>query len=127
VPSDAAGQSIQGRHRRVLSRQESVCDERNSTRRGEGAALGHGGQDIGWGGCTILGEMKDTEARAQERWMEIIRQMTPAQRPARTWELSEAVRQMFLANLQHLDEQSQRRRLAEACYGPEAVELMYGK
>ncbi len=73
------------------------------------------------------GEMTDTEAQAEERWMEMLRQMTPAQRLARTWELSEAVRQMFLANVQHLDEAAQRRRLAEACYGPEAAERMFGK
>jgi hypothetical protein len=42
-------------------------------------------------------------------------------------ELSEAVRQMFLANVQHLDEAAQRRRLAEACYGAEAAERMFGK
>ncbi len=74
-----------------------------------------------------LREMTDTEARAEERWMEMVRQMTPAQRLARTWELSEAVRQMFLANIRHLDEATQRRRLAEACYGPEAAERMFGK
>jgi phage gp16-like protein len=71
--------------------------------------------------------MTDTEARAEERWMEMVRQMTPAQRLARTWELSEAVRQMFLANIRHLDEDTQRRRLAEASYGPEAAERMYGR
>lgn len=59
--------------------------------------------------------------------MEMVRQMTPAQRLARTWELSEAVRQMFLANIRHLDEDTQRRRLAEASYGPEAAERMYGR
>ncbi len=71
--------------------------------------------------------MTDTESRAEERWMEMLRQQTPAQRLARTWELSEAVRQMFLANVRHLDEATQRRRLAEACYGPAVAERMFGK
>ncbi len=58
--------------------------------------------------------------------MEMVRRMTPARRLARTWELSEAVRQTFLANIRHLDEETQRRRLAEACYGPEAVKRLFG-
>ena len=66
--------------------------------------------------------MTDTEARAEKRWME-----TPGQRLARTWELSEAVRQMFLANVNHLDEATQKRLLAEACYGLAAAERMFGK
>jgi hypothetical protein len=71
--------------------------------------------------------MTDTEARAEERWMEMLRQQTPEQRLAKTWELSAAVRQMLLANVQHLDEATQKRRLAEACYGQVAAERMFGK
>ena len=71
--------------------------------------------------------MTDTEARAEKRWMEMLRQQTPGQRLARTWELSEAMRQMFLANVKHLDEATQKRRLAEACYGRAAAERIFGK
>lgn len=71
--------------------------------------------------------VRDTEGRAEEVWMEMLRRQTPGERLTRAVELSEAVRQMFLANVQHLDEATQRRRLAEACYGAEAAERMFGK
>lgn len=69
----------------------------------------------------------DTEAGAEEIWMQMLRRQTPGERLTRAVELSEAVRQMFLANMQHLDEAAQRGRLAEACYGAEAAERMFGK
>lgn len=69
----------------------------------------------------------DTGDPFQQLYWEALRRQTPAQRLNQAIELSNAVRSMFLANISHLDETTQRRRLAEACYGLEAVERIFGK
>ena len=71
--------------------------------------------------------ISDTEEAAESIWLSLLRRQTPTQRLNKTVELSNAVRSMFLANLQHLDEPTRRRRLAEACYGKEAAERLFGK
>ena len=71
--------------------------------------------------------LSDTSEAFQKLYWDALRRQTPAQRLNQAVELSNAVRSLFLANISHLDEATQRRRLAEACYGIEAAERICGK
>lgn len=61
----------------------------------------------------------DTGDPFQQLYWEALRRQTPAQRLHQAIELRNAVRSLFLANIRHLDEVTQRGLLAEVCYGVE--------
>jgi hypothetical protein len=80
----------------------------------------------------ILGRMiSDTDAKTQELWIELHRQMTPGQRINRALEMTELVRSLFAANLRRehpgISENEVRRRMVRAYYGEEWAEKLHGR
>jgi hypothetical protein len=76
-------------------------------------------------------EPRDTHPRIERMIIEGYRRMTPAQKLARVFDLSLAVRQLSAARIRNehpeLDERTVQERVAELCYGPDLVRRALGR